>query len=139
MGSNAPNLHPNFILRFVKKVVDVPQGERSLKQYGSSKSMAYRIMARKDERLQIPALGEYLDDLLTIGSWLNRKNKVQHGQTLLVAKLQEEEARIKEQVEYLAKKRGISAEELWFDILTGKAAQLAPSDIEVTYKPGDEG
>lgn len=101
--------------------------------------MAYTIMARKDERLQIPALGEYLDDLLTIGSWLNRKNKVQHGQTLLVAKLQEEEAKIKEQVEYLAKKRGISAEELWFDILTGKAVQLAPSDIEVIYKPGDEG
>ncbi|BAZ18781.1 hypothetical protein NIES4071_106660 (plasmid) [Calothrix sp. NIES-4071] len=31
-------------------------------------------MPHKDERLQIPALGEYFDDLLVISSWLNRKN-----------------------------------------------------------------
>lgn len=49
--------------------------------------MAYTIMARKDEK---------------------------HGQTKLCAKLQQEEARIKERIVYLAKKRGVGADELWF-------------------------
>jgi hypothetical protein len=53
-----------------------------------SKCMAYTIMVRKGER---------------------------HGQMKLCAKLQQEEARIKERIVYLAKKRGVDADELWFN------------------------
>lgn len=95
---------------------------------------------KKDERLQLPALGEYYDDILAIDAWINNRTKVVQGQSLLCAKLQERETRIKERVAYLAKKRGISEEEMWIQILTGKAQRMSPSEIEsLAYKPGDEG
>jgi hypothetical protein len=43
---------------------------------------------------------------------------------LLCAKLQEREIRIKERIEYIAKKRGITSEQLWELILSGNAEQL---------------
>jgi len=97
-------------------------------------------MPRKDERLAIPALGEYYNDLLTVDSWVNGRTKVVQAQSLLCAKLQERDKLIKERVEYLAKKRGITFDEMWEQILNGTAQKIVPGESEgLEYKPGDEG
>jgi hypothetical protein len=96
--------------------------------------------SRKNERLAIPALGEYYDDLLHIDSWINDQTKVQHGKSLLCLKLQEQESTIKEHVQYLAKKRGISFDEMWFAILRNKAQRINPNELEemLKYRPAEE-
>jgi hypothetical protein len=81
-----------------------------------------------NKRLQVPALGEYYDDLLYIDSWINNRTKVAQAQSLLCAKLQERESRIKERVAYLAKKRGVSEADMWGMILTGKAERIAADE-----------
>lgn len=81
-----------------------------------------------NKRLQVPALGEYYDDLLYIDSWINNRTKVTQAQSLLCAKLQEREARIKERVSYLARKRGISEQDMWGMILTGKAERISAEE-----------
>jgi len=81
-----------------------------------------------NKRLQVPALGEYYDDLLYIDSWINNRTKVAQAQSLLCAKLQERESRIKERVSYLAKKRGVSEADMWGMILTGKAERIAADE-----------
>lgn len=78
----------------------------------------------KDRRLALPALGEYYNDILTLDAWINNRTRVTQAQSLLCAKLQEREIRIKERLEYIAKKRGITADELWESILEGTAEQL---------------
>ncbi|WP_228055942.1 hypothetical protein [Lusitaniella coriacea] len=87
-------------------------------------------MAKKDERLSLPALGEYYDDLLIVDAWINNRTKATQGQSLLCAKLQEREPRVRDRVEYLAQKRGVSASELWLQILKGEAQKISPADIE---------
>ncbi|MGB3693323.1 MAG: hypothetical protein WBG70_23815 [Spirulinaceae cyanobacterium] len=87
-------------------------------------------MAKKDERLSLPALGEYYDDLLVIDSWINNRTKATQGQSLLCAKLQERESRINDRIKYLAQKRGISANELWVQILKGDAQKLSADEID---------
>ena len=97
-------------------------------------------MPRKDERLAIPALGEYYNDILTVDAWVNGRTKVVQAQSLLCAKLQERDKLIKERVEYLAKKRGITFDEMWEQIVNGTAQKIIPGEGEgLEYKPGDEG
>ncbi len=81
-----------------------------------------------NKRLQVPALGEYYDDLLYIDSWINNRTKVTQAQSLLCAKLQERESRIKERVSYLASKRGISESDMWGMILAGKAERISAEE-----------
>ena len=75
------------------------------------------------DRITLAPVGEYYDDLLTIDSWINGRTKGMQGTSLLCSKLQEREQRIKERVEYLAKKRNISPDDLWQQILSGTAAK----------------
>ncbi|NEP62980.1 MAG: hypothetical protein F6K31_39730 [Symploca sp. SIO2G7] len=82
------------------------------------------------KRLQVPALGEWYDDLLTVDAWVNNRTKVVQAQSLLCSKLQERENRMKERIEYLAKKRGISPEDMWIQILSGKAQKMSSDEIE---------
>ena len=83
----------------------------------------------ENKRLQVPALGEYYDDLLHIDSWINNRTKVAQAQSLLCAKIQERESRIKERVAYLARKRGIGETEMWHQILSGKAEAISVDDL----------
>ena len=83
-----------------------------------------------NKRLQVPALGEYYDDLLHIDSWINNRTKVTQAQSLLCAKLQERESRIKERISYLAKKRAISDSDMWMMILTGKAERISVEELD---------
>jgi hypothetical protein len=97
-------------------------------------------MPRKDERLAIPALGEYYNDLLTVDAWVNGRTKVVQAQSLLCAKLQERDKLIRERVVYLAKKRGIAFDEMWTEILNGTAQKMIPGEGEgLEYTPADEG
>ncbi|BAY15060.1 hypothetical protein NIES21_08740 [Anabaenopsis circularis NIES-21] len=96
-------------------------------------------MPRKDERLAIPALGEYYNDLLTVDSWVNGRTKVAQAQSLLCAKLQERDKLIRERVEYLAKKRGITFDEMWAEILNGTAQKIVPGEGEgLEYKSSED-
>lgn len=96
-------------------------------------------MPRKDERLAIPALGEYYNDLLTVDSWVNGRTKVAQAQSLLCAKLQERDKLIRERVEYLAKKRGITFDEMWAEILNGSAQKIFPGEGEgLEYKSSED-
>lgn len=96
-------------------------------------------MPRKDERLAIPALGEYYNDVLTVDAWVNGRTKVAQAQSLLCARLQERDKLIRERVEYLAKKRGISFDEMWADILNGTAQKIVPGEGEgLEYKSSED-
>lgn len=87
------------------------------------------MTSRKDERLVISPIGEYYNDLLIIDSWIRDTTKSQQASSLLCAKLQEREERIKERIEYLAKKRGITPDELWLQILKGNAKKIDADEI----------
>lgn len=80
-------------------------------------------------RLQIPALGEFYDDLLELDAWIRGNSKPAQASSLLCAKLQEREERIERRLAYLAKKRGIDKEEMRALILRGEAEKLAPEEI----------
>jgi hypothetical protein len=86
-------------------------------------------MPKKDERLALPALGEFYDDLLVIDAWLNGSSKVNQGKILLSAQLQEREPKIRDCVTYLAKKRNISPDEMWLQILSGKAQKITADEL----------
>ncbi|WP_414754273.1 hypothetical protein [Anabaena sp. CCY 9910] len=95
-------------------------------------------MPRKDERLAIPSLGEYDNDLLTVDAWVSGRTKVVQAQSLLCSQLQERDTLIRQRVEYLAKKRGISFDEMWEQILNGTAQKITPGESEgLEYKAGD--
>ncbi|MDB9527844.1 hypothetical protein PN498_17750 [Oscillatoria sp. CS-180] len=81
------------------------------------------------ERFSISPIGEYYRDLLEIDAWINARTASAQANSLLCAKLQERETRIKERVAYLAKKRGITADEMWVQILKGDAEDLSPGEI----------
>ena len=86
-------------------------------------------MAGTRPRLQLPKLGEYYDDLLTIDAWICGRTKAAQGQALLYSTLLEREQLMKEKIDYLAKKRGVSPDELWKGILLGEAEELGPGEI----------
>lgn len=89
------------------------------------------MTSRKDERLVIAPIGEYYNDLLTVDSWIRDTTKSQQASSLLCSKLQEREQRIKERIEYLAKKRGITSDELWINILKGTAKKIDADEISI--------
>ena len=93
---------------------------------------------RRDDRLALPALGEYYDDILTIDAWINNRSKVVQGQNLLCAKLQEREERIEKRIKYLADKRGISSDEMRLQILMGRAQRMSMEEVQQVADPGEE-
>jgi hypothetical protein len=94
---------------------------------------------RREERLQIPALGEYYDDLLDLDAELSSRTKVQQAQSLISERLQEKMFGIRERVQYLADKRGITFNQMWGEILAKRGKKTAFTEGAVQYKPGDEG
>ncbi len=81
-----------------------------------------------DDRLVIAAIGEFYLDLLTVDSWINQRSRPQQGAFLLCSLLQEKEERIRDQVQYLADKRGIPFDEMWRQILRGEAERVLPEN-----------
>jgi hypothetical protein len=91
----------------------------------------------KRERLFIGELGEYYNDLLTIDSLINSRTAPNQANSLLCAKLQERETKIRERVQYLADKRGISFKEMWDQLLTGSYQKLNPEEYADLMPLGD--
>jgi hypothetical protein len=86
-------------------------------------------MASKDDRPRISELGEWYEDLLTIDSQINRRSEAQQAASLLCAKLQEREPKIKERVRYLASKRGMTFQEMWLLILKGEYQKMTTEEL----------
>ena len=84
------------------------------------------------KRITLPLLGEYYDDLLKIDSKINARANTVQANSLLCAKLQERAPKIKERVQYLADKRGISFEEMWKQLLTDEYEPIEPEEIVVS-------
>lgn len=76
----------------------------------------------------VAAGGEFYHDLLTIDSMINQRSIRQQASSLLCAKLQEREPRIRARVEYLAKKRGISFDAMWRNLADGSYEPLGPGE-----------
>jgi hypothetical protein len=85
-------------------------------------------MARR-ERFSIAPIGEYYRDLLEVDAWINARTASTQANSLLCSKLQEREPKIRERLEYLARKRGITIDEMRAQILRGEAVDLAPDEI----------
>lgn len=83
---------------------------------------------RRDDRVSMSSLGEYYEDLLEIDAQINARSKAEQARTLIYAKVQEREIRIKERVQYLAEKRGISFKQMWDSLLTGEYEKLTPGE-----------
>jgi hypothetical protein len=88
------------------------------------------LMATKDDRPRIASLGEWYEDLLAVDSAVNGRSEAQQGTSLLCAKLQEREERVKMRVRYLASKRGLTFEEMWLQILKGEYRKLSPGELQ---------
>lgn len=86
-------------------------------------------MSPKDDRLRIASIGEYYEDLLEIDSSLTGRTPATQAASLLCAKLQEREPKIKERIRYLAAKRGVSFEEMWLKVLQKDYEKLSPEEL----------
>lgn len=91
--------------------------------------MVNSMAAKKDERFRLSPLSEFYEDLLTVDAFLARNPIGTQGKSLLQAKLQEKEAKIRERVAYLARKRGIPSDEMWQQILDGAAQHLSRNEL----------
>ncbi len=80
---------------------------------------------RREERLQIPALGEFFDDLLDIDAELSNRTRVQQAQSLLSEKLNERIPDIEQRIKYLAEKRGITPDQLRGEMLAKRGKTTA--------------
>ena len=84
---------------------------------------------RRDDRIGMSSLGEYYEDVLEIDARMNARSKAEQARTLVYAKVQEREGKIKERVQYLANKRGISFQEMWDMLLTGNGYEkITPAE-----------
>ena len=64
-------------------------------------------------------IGEYYQDMLTLDAYITGRTQSAQAGSLLGAKLQEREPKIKERLQYLATKKGVTVEELTATILNG--------------------
>ena len=72
-------------------------------------------------RLSIAQLSTIYDELLTLDAWLSGNAKATQARSLLQAKLNEKEGRIRERIALLASRRGVSPEEMVRLIKEGSA------------------
>ena len=80
------------------------------------------------KRFQMPFLGEYYNDLLAIEAWLKDRAAPTEAQNMLCSALTEREAARNAIIKRLARKRGISADALIDQILSGTAEHLTPEE-----------
>ena len=87
-------------------------------------------MPKRDDRLYLAPLGEQYEDLLAIDAFLAGNSIPQQGKSSLSTYLKQKKPYIEEGVKYLARKRGISFEEMWDLILTGQSEKLSPEEYK---------
>ena len=79
-------------------------------------------------RIQVPYLGEHYSDMLLVEAWIKNRTAASEAQSMICSALMKREATRDAIIERLAKKRGITAEELTSSILIGKATHLTPEE-----------
>lgn len=80
------------------------------------------------ERFYISKLGEPYTDMLIVEAWLKGRTLANEGNQLLCAKLMQRKEYRDQLVAELARKRGIPFEQMWDDILTGKAESMSTDE-----------
>ncbi len=80
------------------------------------------------ERFYISKLGEPYTDMLIVEAWLKGRTLANEGNQLLCAKLMQRKEYRDQLVAEAARKRGIPFEQMWDDILTGKAEPMSPDE-----------
>lgn len=88
------------------------------------------------DRFYIAPLGEYYDECLTVEAFIKKRTLANEGNSLLCAKLMEREQKREKILARLAKKRGISPETLWNDIVTGKAEHMSRDEFRELRESG---
>jgi hypothetical protein len=73
------------------------------------------------KRITLPPLGEHDDDWLRVWAWLNNRSKSAQAAGLISFRIRERKAEIEKMLEYVAKKRGVTPDELFKNILDGTA------------------
>ncbi|MEN8443376.1 MAG: hypothetical protein ABG776_00020 [Cyanobacteria bacterium J06555_13] len=106
-------------------------------------------MARKSEKpqserelpesIQIAGLSEFYYDQIVVEAWLKGRSIRAEAQSLLQAMLYKRLEPKKMMLAELARKRGITVEQLTDDILTGKAQPLSPEQYAAFKDDGSEG
>jgi hypothetical protein len=94
-------------------------------------------MAKKNDRITLPSLGEEYEDLLRVDAILAGRTPGQQAHSLLQARLQGRREDIKARVAYLAGKRGIPDAEMWAQMVTGQYEKITPE--EWATMPSDGG
>lgn len=69
------------------------------------------------DRFLVSSLGEYYEDCLTVEAKIKNRTKALEASSLLCAKLGEREGKREKMVAYLARKRGLTYEEMWDKLL----------------------
>lgn len=71
------------------------------------------------KRITLPPLGEHDDDWLRIWAWLNNRSKSSQAAGIVSFRIRERKAEIREMLEYIAQKRGVTPDYLFKSILDG--------------------
>ena len=82
------------------------------------------------KRLQIPYLGEFYTDELTIEARLKNRSEVQEAASLLCCKLASRLPERERMIKALADKRGITFDEMRTQLLKGDYEPISQEDIE---------
>ena len=80
------------------------------------------------ERFYIAQLGEPYFDMLKVEAWLKRRTMSAEGNSILCSRLMQRESYRHQLVSELARKRGISYEQMWDDILCDRAVPMTPAE-----------
>jgi len=86
-------------------------------------------MKSNPDKIQV-GIGEYYSHLLKWDAWVNNRTKSGQASSLLCAKLQEREQRIDDRLEYLAKIRNMTIDELKAAIIGGDAGDAGDAPEE---------
>lgn len=81
------------------------------------------------KRFQVPYLGEYYSDELRIEAVLKNRTEPQEAQSLLCSTIMRRSEVRQKMIEVLARKRGITPDELRTQILSGNYEPLEPDEI----------
>ena len=76
------------------------------------------------DRLRIQNLGEYYNDALTVEAFIKNRSLAAEANSLLSAQLYRRKDARESMVRELARKRNITFEEMWDQILAGTAEQM---------------
>ena len=94
--------------------------------------------AKKADRFKMPPLSEFYEDLLRVDAFLARNTLSAQAKSLLQAFLTQKEPKMRERVQYLADKRGITFAEMWQQIQSGKVQEMSKEELAEIQDDGND-